>query len=222
MQTDPLEEWRRLTALYAEMGDVEIRELADQIGDLTETAQQALRDEIKKRAISTTPSGPSAPIPDHRDATVNWEPASYRNEPGDLPEENDGPHEYTWKVLLCECDTAAEARQVAELLRRAKIDSWIEGPRSRLGMGGARVMVGADQLDEARRVASQPIPQDVIDATADAESAAEYELPACPKCGAEDPTLESAEPSNNWLCESCGYAWSEPVLAPADELEGEK
>jgi hypothetical protein len=222
MQTDPLEEWRRLTALYAEMGDVEIRELANQVGDLTESAQQVLRDEMKKRGISAEHSGSSTPNPDDHDATVNWEPASYRNEISDQPD--DGPQEFTWKVPLCECDTTAEARQVAEALRRAGIDSWIEGSRSRWGIGGPRLVVGADQLEEARRVASQPIPQDVIDATADAESAAEYELPVCPKCKAPDPTLESAEPSNNWLCESCGYAWSEPLLESdgADDPQGEK
>ena len=29
MQQDPMEEWRRLTTLYGEMGDLEIRELVD-------------------------------------------------------------------------------------------------------------------------------------------------------------------------------------------------
>ena len=52
MQQDPMEEWRNLTALYSEMGDVEIRELADQINDLTDTAKQILRDELKKRGIA--------------------------------------------------------------------------------------------------------------------------------------------------------------------------
>ena len=51
MPTDPLEEWRRLTALYSEMGDIEIQDLADQINDLTPTAQQVLRDELKKRTL---------------------------------------------------------------------------------------------------------------------------------------------------------------------------
>jgi hypothetical protein len=46
MQPDPVEEWRHLTALYIEMGDLEIRELATQINDLTETAKQILRDEL--------------------------------------------------------------------------------------------------------------------------------------------------------------------------------
>ena len=31
-----------------------------------------------------------------------------------------------------------------------------------------------------------------------------------PECGAEDPVLESAEPTNAWLCEACGAQWSDP------------
>ena len=44
MPVDPLEEWRRLSALYSEMGEIEIRDLVAQINDLTPTAQQILRD----------------------------------------------------------------------------------------------------------------------------------------------------------------------------------
>ena len=42
MPQDPIEEWRRLTTLYSEMGDIEIQELAGQINDLTSNAQQIL------------------------------------------------------------------------------------------------------------------------------------------------------------------------------------
>jgi len=58
MPTDPVEEWRRLSALYNEMGDIEIQELADQINDLTPTAQDVLRNELKKRRISTEANDP--------------------------------------------------------------------------------------------------------------------------------------------------------------------
>src|SRR5215472_11135217 len=60
MQADPMEEWRRLTTLYGEMGEVEIRELAGQINDLTPTAQQILRDEMRKRRMTDErPPSPS-------------------------------------------------------------------------------------------------------------------------------------------------------------------
>ena len=97
------------------------------------------------------------------------------------------------------------------MLRRAGIDSWIEAPENRGGREWPRVVVAADQLDEARAIAEQPIPQDILDEVNDAHSAREYEVPTCPQCGAPDPILESVEPSNNWLCESCEHTWSDPI-----------
>ena len=222
MQTDPMEEWRRLTTLYGEMGDVEIRELADQINDLTPSAQQVLRDEMKKRGIGDGPSAqaekPVAPRI-NSNAGIHWEPANYTHEFSDLPDENDGPHEYTWKTELCICNAAEEAWQLGEALRRAGIDSWIRGPSSRAGLDGSRVLVAADQIEQARAVAVQPIPQDIIDASKELDNAPAYENPVCPKCRAADPTLESVEPSNNWLCESCGYTWSDPVVDDAADAK---
>jgi len=40
MQIDPVQEWQRLTKLYREMGDVDLRELAMQYADLTDAAKQ--------------------------------------------------------------------------------------------------------------------------------------------------------------------------------------
>jgi hypothetical protein len=212
MPQDPLEEWRRLTALYSEMGDIEIQDLADQINNLTPSAQQVLQDELKKRGISADSSVelPTAPGLLDRQASVNWEPATYRYRSSESQDESHRPYDYTWKVPLCDCETTIEARRVAEMLRRAGIDSWIEAPEVR-GTGAPRILVGADQVDHAQVVAAQPIPQDILDHEKEIEEAAAYELPTCPKCKAADPILESVEPSNNWLCESCGHAWSEPL-----------
>ena len=33
--------------------------------------------------------------------------------------------------------------------------------------------------------------------------------PACPKCGAPDPLLESVEPVNTWSCEICNATWTD-------------
>jgi ribosomal protein L37AE/L43A len=72
-----------------------------------------------------------------------------------------------------------------------------------------RVLVAADQLDQARAIAAQPIPQDIVD---DSKTGApEYEVPKCPKCGAEDPILESVEQANHWRCEQCEVEWTEPA-----------
>jgi hypothetical protein len=213
MQQDPVEEWRRLTALYSEMGDIEIRELAVQINDLTESAQQILRDELKKRGLQETPVSPARSVSSARPAAIHYEDPNYQDD--DASRENNEPIEYSWKTLLCECDTQQQVAQLAEALRRAGIDSWIDPPSSRF-FTRLRVMVAADQLEQARAVAAQPIPQDIVDELKkeEAEEPQYFEIPACPRCKAEDPTLESVEPSNNWLCESCGYTWSDPVPGP--------
>jgi hypothetical protein len=224
MQANPLEEWQRLTALYGEMGDIEIRELAAGIGDLTGTAQQVLRDELKKRGLSETSLQHQAQPFADRSAAVHLEPSTYRYEFPSPSAEGDDSREYTWKTDLCTCESLTEAQQRSEMLRREGIESWIERPGSRhaipwneLGAGELLIRVAADQLDQAGAVIARSIPQDIIEQSKEMEDAPEYELPVCPKCGAIDPTLESAEPSNSWRCESCGSEWTEPIEDTSDD-----
>jgi hypothetical protein len=208
-----MEEWRRLTPLYSEMGEVEILELATQISDLTETGQQVLRDELKKRGLPETQQSVPAPsLNSVGSAAIHYEPANYRYAHDEATREDNEPVEYSWKTLLCECETQEQVMQMAEALRRAGIDSWIDQPTSRFFVRNPRVMVAADQLEQARAIAAQPIPQDIVEELKkeETEEPQDFEFPVCPKCKAEDPTLESVEPSNNWLCESCGYSWSDP------------
>jgi hypothetical protein len=209
MQIDPMTEWLRLTRVYGEMGDIELRELDAR--DLTEVAQQVLRDELSKRGLK--------PRPDHADApqyAVRPEPAAVDlgEPPTDgVDEAADDPlEEFTWKTQLCECLDRQQASELSEVLRQAGIESWVQTPYSAFGLLYPRVFVAADQLDQAREIADRPIPQAIVD-EAGAEPA-EYEPPQCPKCGAEDPVLESADPTNQWLCEACGAEWSEPVEDP--------
>lgn len=219
MQSDPVEEWRRLSALYSEMGDIEIEELANQINDLTSTAQDVLREELKKRGITTGAN--SRPLKTSFDGSVpveHWEHEHGTAADPDFDPSEDGAVDYTWKVALCRCESIEEAAARSEMLRRAGIDSWIQRPGARFvvpwleyGVGDIQINVGADQLDHARVILEQPIPQDIIDQLHEQGSAPEYELPTCPKCGAPDPILESVEPSNNWLCESCDHTWSDPI-----------
>src|ERR1035438_1250493 len=109
MHEDTIADWQRLTQLYSEMGDGELEELNASIGDLTEVAQQVLRDEMKKRGLNEpgvirgafeSPSrlaplreGSDADSPTGEDDTEDGEPA----------------HEYTWKTLFCECYEWGEA-----------------------------------------------------------------------------------------------------------------
>jgi hypothetical protein len=218
MQADPMEEWRRLTELYREMYDGELIALAAEPEDLTETARRVLSDEMKKRGLDD-PRAPKKPppTPDRAQAS-KWAFGAEETDPEDAGGDGEPAHEYTWKTELCEVNSREEAWQVWEVLRRAGIESWVRGPGSRFGWNlfKPQVLVAADRLEEAQEVAARPIPQDVIDESK--VDIPEYELPRCPRCGAEDPLLESVEPVNEWSCESCGNQWSEAVgAADGDE-----
>jgi hypothetical protein len=132
--------------------------------------------------------------------------------------EVDGPIEYTWKTPLCECNTLQEANKLSAALKQAGIDNWIEGPKpsaysayASLDLMNPRVLVAADQLDQARALAANPIPSEIV-----AESQAElpdFTPPSCPNCGAPDPILEGVDPVNSWKCEQCGQKWADSVPA---------
>jgi hypothetical protein len=210
MRIDPSEEWRRLTQLYREMNDEELYELEDDFAGLTEQAQQVLRDEMKTRGLTRPrPASVETEISEHTEASA-WD--SYADAPkAEGKAESDLPREYTWKTLLCECNDSEEAWMVREALRQAGIESWIEGQGYRIAAEASypRILVAADQLEQAREVAARPIPQAIVELSKMPPE--EYEPPVCPKCGAEDPLLEGVDPVNSWLCESCDHQWSDAV-----------
>ncbi|KAA6460214.1 DUF2007 domain-containing protein [Acidobacteria bacterium AB60] len=207
-EESPDQEWRRLTKLYGAMYDGQLLELAASLGDLTEMAQTVLRDELRKRGLGD----PLAAGWSARERLDEHEAAEHGVEAphGDATKR---PVEYTWKVELCRCEDSTESWQVGEALRRAGIQCWLNPTQFPSDLRGPIVMVAADQLEEARAVIAQPIPQDIVDQSK--EEVPEYEAPVCPSCGAADPVLISAEPSNAWECESCGREWTDAVDASA-------
>ncbi len=225
MQNDPLVEWQRLTETYSKMYDDELLELAADSADLTEAARQVLGDEMRKRGLEDPRTASQA----RKEAGLPWAP---QQDPGvntsdiDLlgsgaaVQDGDVPHEYTWKTVLCECEDREEAWQICEVLRRAGIESWIEGPGgsyspySQLDQRSPRILVAADRFDEAREIAARPIPKEIVELSK--MQSPEFETPVCPNCGAGDPVLESVDPFNSWKCEACGNEWTES----ADLKEG--
>ena len=234
MQIDPVQEWQRLTAEYREKYDGELLELARGYADLTEPAQQALQQEMRGRGLRDPRSAPAAPEestpwraprPQARvsneqedaDSTLarvagglgGKSPALVSDE-DEVVEDEAGPHDYTWLTYLCECESREQAIQLCEVLRQAKIDCDYQR-----GAVYPRVLVAADQLDQARAIAKKPSPQEIIDDSK--VEVPEYVVPKCPKCGAEDPILEAVEPSNTWRCEQCDAQWTENL----PQTEGE-
>jgi hypothetical protein len=207
MQRETITDWQSLTQLYGEMGDLELLELDESIGDLTDVAQQVLRDEMKKRRLSRTAASKTPPKPVERFVPYMADDSQTEHE----AEPGDEAHEFTWKTPLCVCEDGLQAWQLREALRQAGVESWIEGAGFRVAMDlpNPRILVAADQLEEAREVAARPIPQAIIELSQLPPE--EFELPVCPVCGAEDPLLESIDPVNSWLCETCGKQWTDPV-----------
>ncbi len=246
MQSDPIAEMQRLTAHYRELSDDELRDLAANLADLTETAQQALRTEMQSRGLRLAAPDPlTDPHADPLRATnspiasnaPHVPPATYESsaptqnltrsffafrpdivpdtpDTGAEPAESDSPVDYTWKTPLCECDTLLQARELSGALEQAGIESWVEAPGSAYGYIGfgftkLRVLVAADRLDQARAIAAQPIPRQIIE---DAQTKIpDYQPPTCPKCGAPDPILEGVDPTNSWRCEQCGHRWQDSI-----------
>ena len=225
MHDNPAEDWRGLAERYRAMFDGELEELADGFADLTPTAQEVLRGEMTSRGLGdpraeAAVTWPSAPVALARFASSvdpDADESSSESE-GDAGgnEEDERPREFTWKTPLCACDSEGQAWEIHKALRRAGIDSWVERP-GRDRVSSLRVVVAADQLEAARAIAAQPIPQAILDEYN--EETPEFVAPQCPACGADDPVLESAEPTNAWLCEACGKQWSEPAAEEDGEQE---
>jgi len=225
MFENPSEEWQRLTEHYREMFDGELEQLSADFKDLTQTAQEVLRNEMRNRGLSDPAAPPkrvvraalkseqpalAMPLPvDPFHIASDVDPDDYAGVHGEAKpgDGSDGPRDYTWKTPLLDCEDREQALMLREVLRRAGIDSWIEAQS--IELAGPRVVVAADQLEEAQEIAARPIPKEIIDEYS--TEAPEFVPPKCPKCGAEDPVLESADPVNSWLCEACGKEWTDPA-----------
>lgn len=206
----------RFAGHYATLCDDDLLDLADDMESLTAGAQLALGQELEKRGLGTMRAITEAQGEEEADAL---ERAEERMDAQDEDESESGePHEYTWKVELAEFDTRTEAAQRIEMLRRAGIESWFVNPAAYFADPYAqpssyRISVPADQLEDAQRVIALPVPADIVEQSQAAPP--EFEMPRCPKCHAPDPVLIDTEPTNKWLCESCGNEWSEPAATDA-------
>lgn len=226
MQIDPVQEWQRLTAAYREKSPEELRELARDLADLTDTAQQALRSEMRSRGMGDPEAPPEKTIArqqspprekedrfDNPDSDVFFYSMPKIVDDDDDIQEDAASRDYSWFTYLCECETRQQALELCEVLQRANIDNRYRTH----GLSYPQVYVAADQLEEARLIAEKPIPQDIVDDLK--VEVPEYEVPKCPKCGTEDPLLESVEPTNHWHCENCDAEWDDPPASTGGVAE---
>lgn len=216
-----MSEQLRLAEHYRSLYDSELLNLAEGADDLTAAARQALTNEMANRGLKLPEPEPAPRKPIDQN---QWFDAGAVAQVGDVPlssgansafpqiagNESAGVDttDFTWKTELTECEELLQAQALRVVLARAGIECWVEGVS--YGRSYPRVLVAADELEAARRIAAQPIPQEVFDELT--QEVPEFDAGLCPKCHAPDPVLEDVEPTNQWLCEACGHQWSDPPL----------
>ena len=86
-------------------------------------------------------------------------------------------------------------------------------------IGGLRLMVRAEDVDSARTILDEPIPEEIFEP----DSEVSYAQPHCPKCDSLDVNFETLNRplsyalmwlgcpvpigKNNWKCQTCGAEW---------------
>src|SRR5450631_2926415 len=191
---DQATEYLQLSKRYSAMYDEELLQLAGDFNDLTDVAQQALRDELKLRKLTIPKPGtePADGAHDGHDAEVSTE--------WDMAPDGD--------ILLGKFSTAEEAAISYWALELAGIHSRVVTPTAGPSLA-PRLQVAPEDAARAQQVLAQPISAEVMEQYESAKETGDFQSPDCPRCGTPDPLLESADPVNEWFCESCGHQWKD-------------
>jgi len=195
--SDSVDEHRQLAKRYSGMYDEELLKLAAEYDDLTDTAQLVLRDELQRRKLDL-PTPPADPADEDH---TGGEPISL-----DLDISPDG------NVLIGNFQSPEQAAIAYWALEIAGIPAKIVRPQS--GPSPTpRLQVAPEDAERAQQVLSQPASAEAMDQYEAAKETGDFETPDCPVCGTPDPLLESADPVNEWFCESCGHQWKDAQSA---------
>jgi hypothetical protein len=205
MATDPEEERRRLAKLYGDMSDGELQEIANDAARLSDVARQTLATVIAGRGLDIQLADyvPGNEVELQELVTVR----NFR----DLPE-----------ALLAK--GALDAAGIESFLaddNMVRLDWFISS-----GLGGVKLRVKKEDVEEARAVLSEPIPE-----AFDVDGIGSFKQPRCPRCGSFDISHEAgldkrfALPAlwalggipvpvqrNDWNCRSCEHEWRETEL----------
>jgi hypothetical protein len=193
---NPADEWRHLTALYAEMGDTELLELKASLEDLTEMAQGVLREEMKKRDLWDLPSP-------HGDSPLEGVVVPHSLEDLRLA-----------GTIVGQYGTVNEANLAGYVLDLAGIQAVVVNNTFDHTLPTVRVAPG--DAKTATALLAEPIAAEVRAEYEATRNLPDFEVPGCPHCHCEEVLLEEVEPSNQWLCEECGHRWAEamPLTEP--------
>ena len=194
MATEQNEYWAR----FAEMGEAELLEVAQDYESLTEHAQAALRAEFARR-------GMEAPL---------------------IEESDSDESEQRKLVTVRRYRDLSEAIVARGMLESAGIEVFLQDENLvRLDwqvsnfIGGIRLQVDEVDAKAALELLEQPVPESIPFA-----GWGEFEQPKCPQCGSVEITFEGAERAaavaglwtiglplptgpKTWSCANCGARW---------------
>jgi hypothetical protein len=199
---DP-EERSRLADFYSHQLDGELEKIASNAFDLTDVAREVLNEELSRRGLK--------PVQDIQRTT----------EPGD--DEIDAQRLSTVRIFR----DLPEALLAKGCLESAGIEAiLVDDNMVRLHwfisnlIGGIKLQVAADDLQEATSILDQPIPEQL-----DLGDAEDYQQPRCPKCGSLDVSFDELNKPlaygsawiglplpihrKGWICHSCRHQWAE-------------
>ena len=199
MADTPEQERHRLSELYAQMTEGELREIADDALDLTDIARQVLGEEIGKRGLDIR-------------LAESMVVSSFES------------RDMVTVRQFCDLPEALLAKGV---LDSAGIECFlVDDNMIRMNwflsnlLGGVRLQVNRDDVEEAVTLLREPIPESF-----DIEGLGKYEQPKCPVCGSFDiahhigidkrfaltalwiASLPIPLAQNGWKCQSCGAEW---------------
>jgi Putative prokaryotic signal transducing protein len=187
----------RLARTYAAMTDDELEHLAGNPESLTETAREALEDELDRRDLEL----PDSPEP-HRELDLRTLVTIRQFR--DLPE-----------ALLAK--GSLESAGIECFLRDenlVRLDWFISN-----FVGGVKLCVMAEDASKAKALLDQPILEGLY-----VHGVGLYEQPRCPKCNSLDVTYQELDPAaylsmavnvpipfhrDGWRCRACAAEWED-------------
>jgi len=186
-------EYQRLGDLYRDLSDSELLGLMQDRQSLTEIAQDVLRAEVSARRLEIPAKSSSVKAPEEQMEPLFPFPGSFAA----LSSED----------CVWEFANEEDAKAAGAMISAAGVyyDLLLPGSR-RFDMRAPRLAVLPEDVERAREILSQPIPEEFRQQASTPE---DFVTPACPQCRAADPLLETIEPGNTWHCEACGHVWEE-------------
>jgi hypothetical protein len=197
------DEYARLADYYRDQPDEALLALAGEPENLTPIAEEALRAEIRRRGL------PAPGSPEHVQLATAVEKLE-----GQAGSGYSGELWGSYAALAPEeCRFYFEFGDEGVAARRWLEESGIESftlPSTSLE-DGVCVVVKPSDADRAGVLLAQPIPERLMEEPA--SEVKDFVAPSCPACGSPDSLLESADPTNQWLCEECDHTWADPPPA---------